>query len=611
MSLYNTAPLLSPSNSQATHGGEEVWQHLSLLRESARDGWLHLAGDLALKQTWFELVSLLQRKGIGVAVTPREEKKRRGQRHSNAEARVGSTRVSFHYRPLVKDLARDWETTVWKPALPPSVVVYSAGMWDVVNKTAEAETHVDMLLAHIQAKMAAKMAAGQRVPTVLFLSAPSFTDAGNTRTANAQTRELIDREEELMERVRTGVQTITTALAALDAQRESTADASGARARVVFVDLKPLIMTAHNRLPSFNDEGVHVALNPPATATSLAAFTSCHLGQPVWAISSFTPGQIALALLWLVLVGLWVTQQARKIPTLSRMMRGGKGGHYQRVGLETDEVELGQAGPSAEGASAGHSNGHSNAGNGAPAGAPSSSHSSSVVVHSTPSAALAAYFSSPAWSNVLACLVQLGCVLLFMFLADSNHRVTWWLVGDKLYVRDTFLFILLVLGLLAWRSASTTTDRVESLLNREQTEEWKGVMQLLFVLYHYFAAKEMYNLIRVFIAAYVWMTGYGNFFFFYKTNDYSATRLVKMLFRLNFFVALVCIALNREFMQYYVCALHTFYFLCVYVMMGIAWQWNKKSAHHSHRQHARTPAIVTVIRSANRTHVQLAGHWSV
>ncbi|CAN0537865.1 unnamed protein product, partial [Ectocarpus sp. 8 AP-2014] len=52
-------------------------------------------------------------------------------------------------------------------------------------------------------------------------------------------------------------------------------------------------------------------------------------------------------------------------------------------------------------------------------------------------------------------------------------------------------------------------------LNREQTEEWKGWMQFMFLMYHYFSAHEVYNSIRVFITAYVWMTGFGNFSFFY------------------------------------------------------------------------------------------------
>ena len=45
---------------------------------------------------------------------------------------------------------------------------------------------------------------------------------------------------------------------------------------------------------------------------------------------------------------------------------------------------------------------------------------------------------------------------------------------------------------------------------RDHTEEWKGWMQVMFVWYHYFAAKEWYNWIRVYIACYVWMTGFGN-----------------------------------------------------------------------------------------------------
>lgn len=49
-------------------------------------------------------------------------------------------------------------------------------------------------------------------------------------------------------------------------------------------------------------------------------------------------------------------------------------------------------------------------------------------------------------------------------------------------------------------------------------------MQVLFLLYHYFEAKEVYNAIRVFIAGYVWMTGFGNFSYYYKTGDFAFPR---------------------------------------------------------------------------------------
>ena len=34
----------------------------------------------------------------------------------------------------------------------------------------------------------------------------------------------------------------------------------------------------------------------------------------------------------------------------------------------------------------------------------------------------------------------------------------------------------------------------------------------------------MYNAIRVFIAGYVWMTGFGNFSYYYKTGNFSVGR---------------------------------------------------------------------------------------
>jgi hypothetical protein len=84
-------------------------------------------------------------------------------------------------------------------------------------------------------------------------------------------------------------------------------------------------------------------------------------------------------------------------------------------------------------------------------------------------------------------------------------------------------------------------------------------------------------MIRVFIAAYVWMTGFGNFSYFYVRKDYSMVRLAKMMFRLNFLVTVVCLTLQRQYMLYYVCALHTFAFLQVYVTMYVGHAHNEKS----------------------------------
>ena len=42
-----------------------------------------------------------------------------------------------------------------------------------------------------------------------------------------------------------------------------------------------------------------------------------------------------------------------------------------------------------------------------------------------------------------------------------------------------------------------------------------------------------------------------------------------MMFRLNFLVVMVMAVTNHEFVRYYVCAMHTYWFLSVYAMMAV------------------------------------------
>lgn len=106
-------------------------------------------------------------------------------------------------------------------------------------------------------------------------------------------------------------------------------------------------------------------------------------------------------------------------------------------------------------------------------------------------------------------------------------------------------------------------------LQRDQTEEWKGWMQVMFLWYHYFEVKPIYNVIRLYIAAYVWMTGFGNFSYYYIRKDFSLSRFLQMQWRLNFMVLWVCAILNNEYMLYYICMLHTFFTLLIYGGLGL------------------------------------------
>lgn len=176
---------------------------------------------------------------------------------------------------------------------------------------------------------------------------------------------------------------------------------------------------------------------------------------------------------------------------------------------------------------------------------------------------------TPTLDEALKDATVFGAIMFYFFLCDY---VKVFAEEPRIYNRDVFLFLLCLLFLVA--AAFTLTPTQDKILNRDQTEEWKGWMQVMFVWYHYFAAKEWYNWIRVYIASYVWMTGFGNFSFFWVRGDYSLWRVLKMLFRMNFLVIAVTMVTANEYMLYYICAMHTYWFLTVYVFMGVLRSWN-------------------------------------
>ena len=161
-------------------------------------------------------------------------------------------------------------------------------------------------------------------------------------------------------------------------------------------------------------------------------------------------------------------------------------------------------------------------------------------------------------------LFRLGIIISLTYITEN-----YWIFdhSGKEYSRDVFIFILVIFFAYAIYTIKPITDL--SLLGREQTEEWKGWMQFIFLLYHYFHAEEVYNSVRVMITCYVWMTGFGNFSFFYMKGDYGWLRVAQMLWRLNFAVLLLMWVHGNTYILYYICPLHTFYFLMVYIAMYV------------------------------------------
>ncbi|KAI9624295.1 hypothetical protein KEM48_009037 [Puccinia striiformis f. sp. tritici PST-130] len=93
------------------------------------------------------------------------------------------------------------------------------------------------------------------------------------------------------------------------------------------------------------------------------------------------------------------------------------------------------------------------------------------------------------------------------------------------------------------------------ILNREQTDEWKGWMQVAILIYHYLAASQIsgiYNPIRICVASYLFMTG------------------------LNLLTLVLAYVMDTDYLSYYFSPLVSMWFIIIWVTMFIGHQWNDR-----------------------------------
>ncbi|KAI0128456.1 10 TM acyl transferase domain found in Cas1p-domain-containing protein [Xylariales sp. AK1849] len=107
-------------------------------------------------------------------------------------------------------------------------------------------------------------------------------------------------------------------------------------------------------------------------------------------------------------------------------------------------------------------------------------------------------------------------------------------------------------------------------LSRDQSDEWKGWMQVLILIYHYNHASQMlwvYKLIRLMVSAYVFLSGYGHTAYLLRTRDFSLRRVAAVLLRLNFLSALLPYVMSTDYNFYYFAPVITFWYLVVWLTL--------------------------------------------
>ncbi|EPE27630.1 hypothetical protein GLAREA_04421 [Glarea lozoyensis ATCC 20868] len=109
-------------------------------------------------------------------------------------------------------------------------------------------------------------------------------------------------------------------------------------------------------------------------------------------------------------------------------------------------------------------------------------------------------------------------------------------------------------------------------LAREQTEEWKGWMQAIILIYHYTHGSQhlwIYMIVRLLIASYLFMTGFGHTNYFLRKDDYSLGRVASVLLRLNLLSCLLPYTMRTDYVFYYFAPLVSFWFVIIYITLRI------------------------------------------
>ncbi|MCJ1394105.1 hypothetical protein MMC18_006983 [Xylographa bjoerkii] len=191
--------------------------------------------------------------------------------------------------------------------------------------------------------------------------------------------------------------------------------------------------------------------------------------------------------------------------------------------------------------------------------------------------------------KVVAALLVIGLTVSYCFYTDRTR------VFNKVHKQFAYIefnalcWIALGLGILSIRrseglrapnSSPTNEPPDQQFLSRDQTDEWKGWMQCVILIYHYTGASKIlwiYEIVRLLVASYLFMTGFGHTLYFYSKDDYSVRRFASVLIRLNFLSCILPYMMRTDYLFYYFAPLVTFWFVIIYFTMWTGRSWNRST----------------------------------
>ncbi|XP_045450859.1 N-acetylneuraminate 9-O-acetyltransferase [Melitaea cinxia] len=179
--------------------------------------------------------------------------------------------------------------------------------------------------------------------------------------------------------------------------------------------------------------------------------------------------------------------------------------------------------------------------------------------------------------SAMIAMAKLGMIMAYFYLCD---RTNFFMKENKYYSEWSFWLpvgYVFALGLFF-----TDESRSTRVLNREQTNEWKGWMQLVILIYQVTGASKVlpiYMLVRALVSSYLFLTGYGHFYYIWKTGDTGIVRYFRVIFRLNFLTVVLCLTMNRPYQFYSFIPLVSFWFTLMFVIFALPPHITQSSNH--------------------------------
>eukprot|EP00117_Sycon_ciliatum_P040479 scpid64475/ scgid5533/ CAS1 domain-containing protein 1 len=175
------------------------------------------------------------------------------------------------------------------------------------------------------------------------------------------------------------------------------------------------------------------------------------------------------------------------------------------------------------------------------------------------------------------CITLLGIVLLYTYLADRTPVFT---KEEKHFNWTSFAVPLAILGILGFVTYQPVKDA--SVLNRQQTCETRGWMQLVLLVYHYTGGSKvlgLYYVVRLIVAMYIFLSAFGHYTYGLKRGASSWSRVAEVLFRLNLYTVLLCLTMDVPYLHYYFVPLISACYLLVLLVAAIPpVAWNQDTS---------------------------------